>query len=121
MKLPKLNLAAAKDEARPLLCNIYINGDEVVATDGHIIIIHERSLVECIDGLPDKCYIPATEWAELTKEFETARFVESENIILLTDKKGKKRVVSLADDDEVYPNYNALVSGLRIVRRWMCL
>ncbi|MFA5300219.1 MAG: hypothetical protein WC389_18685 [Lutibacter sp.] len=113
MKLPKLNLCASKDELRHALQYIAIDEANIVATDGHIVIKHSRSLLNFIEDLPALCFVKADQWVEFTKEFEKAIFVEKESHIILTDKNDKKRIVNVViNPNFTFPNYNTVIPDM---------
>lgn len=113
MKLPKLNLCTTKDNSLDALQYIAIDETNIVAVDGHILIKHPRSLLDFIEDLPALCFIKADQWAEFTKEFEKAIFVEKENHIILTDKNDKKRIVNVViNPNFTFPNYNTVIPDM---------
>jgi len=109
--LPKLNLACAKDKLRPAMNHVYINGEETVASDTHILVVHKTADLfgDVANDLPANCLIPAEDWAELTSKFE--RLEVSGDYLMVHRKKGAPRAARLVKPEDVgqYPNYRAVM------------
>jgi hypothetical protein len=106
MRVPKLNLAAGNDKLRPALQYIYVNKEHITATNGHILILHNRSLLDFIVDLPSECFILNTEWVKLTKSFKTAIYDSKLEAIILENKRWSKTLVKVKTEVKFkYPNF----------------
>ncbi len=110
-QLPKLNSCCANDDLRPVLNYVYINGAEVTACDAVVLVIHKTEELfssEIRDELPEKAYIPAEDWVELTKKFKRLEVVGK--YLMVHRAKGAPSAVRLVEIDDVgvYPNTRAL-------------
>jgi hypothetical protein len=110
--LPRIHLACGNDELRPALKHVFINKKHVVATDSHILVKYEKSVLSnWIEDIPDECFIEAYQYAKLTKPFLCANYLKESNLIKVLYRNGRKSYVEVLlpkNVDFKYPDYDWL-------------
>jgi hypothetical protein len=111
IKLPKLHFVCSTDKLRPVMQHILVTKEEVVATDGHTLVIHKTSDIfsdEFIEAMPEKFLVHKDQWRSF---YNKAILISFENNSICVHCNGFKIYyqVIIEGDGMKYPNYNAVL------------
>lgn len=121
--LPKLHLACANDDLRPMMNHILITKDEIAASDAHVLIIHKtKSFFDevSIKKMPERFLIHKNQWKEICKAHDSIEFDNNQIIvgynneytisydIIVESNYIPRDFVGLKVSGS-YPNYNAVL------------
>jgi len=111
IKLPKLHYACCSDRLRLTIEHILVTKDEVVATDGNILVVHKTSDIfdsDFISNMPERFLIHRTQWRLFCSN---ARIISFENNSICVVYDGYKVNYQISTEEEIglkYPNYNSV-------------
>jgi hypothetical protein len=116
--MQRLDLVCSKDEMKPALNYVKLNKDEVVASDGHVLVIHKTINLfgeDFVNSLPNKdLFIHRTDWKIICKS-TVIRYEYNEGQISTFNKKGDLLdIIVLYDNEKVvkYPDLHLAVPSL---------
>ena len=114
---PKIQLACVKDELRPIMEVVHINKQHVVATDSHILVVHDSASLltdDFINNIPDGgCNIHRDDFAKFAgKECELSW--KSKGIIRVTYSKRKRPILIECEEDNKYIDYMHVIPDEKI-------
>jgi len=114
--IPPIHFACADDSMRPVLEHVFLTREHIVATSGHIAVVHKTEEVfskPFIEGFPDEPFlIYKTFWAEMSSSKVNYLAWENGNIVITYRKKapdGLVRPVADGGDEGSYPNWSAVI------------
>jgi hypothetical protein len=111
MKLPKIQKACDPSNVlRPVMQHVYVDSNNIVASDSKILVIHPRTMLEHIDDLPEKFFIPHYSFDPLTKEHLHARYIKEASVIEVLYKNNRKGYVEIKiEPGFAYPDYTKVL------------
>lgn len=116
---PKIHLACANDGLRPIMSHVLIAKGEVVASDGHMLVILKTESVfeeEFIYEMPERFLIHRDSWTHLVKKHKTLKYMaDAKEIAIIYDSHIVKipaifEEVPGALESLKYPNYTAILN-----------
>jgi len=111
IKLPKLHYACCSNSLRVTIEYILVTKDEVVATDGTMLVVHKTSDIfdsDFIANMPERFLIHRTQWRLFCNN---ALAISFENNFICVVYDGYKVNYPISTEEQLgtkYPKYNAV-------------